>query len=128
MRHATCTLYPVPYDMVQLEQIHKYFHRGEGHEVHALRGVNLEIGAGEFVTVIGSNGAGKSTLLNCIAAVHPVDGGRILLGGRDVTSLSVDRRAAWIGRVFQNPLDGTAGSLSIEQNMSLALLRGRPRG
>jgi putative ABC transport system ATP-binding protein len=114
--------------MVQLEQIHKYFHRGEGHEVHALRGVNLEIGAGEFVTVIGSNGAGKSTLLNCIAGVHPLDGGRIMLGGRDVTGLSVDRRAAWIGRVFQNPLDGTAGNLSIEQNMSLALLRGRPRG
>jgi putative ABC transport system ATP-binding protein len=114
--------------MVRLEQIHKYFHRGEAHEVHALRGVNLEIGAGEFVTVIGSNGAGKSTLLNCIAGVQPVDGGRILLGGRDVTNLSVDRRAAWIGRVFQNPLDGTAGNLSIEQNMSLALLRGRSRG
>src|SRR5947199_10677222 len=114
--------------MIQLEQIHKYFHRGEGHAVHALRGIDLRLDAGEFVTVIGSNGAGKSTLLNCIAGIYLADGGRILLGGRDVTRLTVDRRAAWIGRVFQNPLDGTAGNLSIEQNMTLALLRGRRKG
>ena len=113
--------------MLQLEQIHKYFHRGEGHEVHALRGVDLRLDAGEFVTLIGSNGAGKSTLLSCIAGVFSVDGGHIRLGARDVTGLPAHQRAAWIGRVFQNPLEGTAGNLSIEQNMALALLRGRSK-
>jgi putative ABC transport system ATP-binding protein len=114
--------------LIKLEQIHTYFHQGEGHEVHALRGIDLEIGAGEFVTLIGSNGAGKSALLNCIAGVHPITSGRILLGGRDVTGLDASQRAAWIGRVFQNPLEGTAGSMSIAQNMALALLRGRRKG
>jgi putative ABC transport system ATP-binding protein len=114
--------------MIEINQLHKYFHRGEGHEVHALRGIDLQIGAGEFVTLIGSNGAGKSTLLNCVAGALPADGGQIVLGRRDVTALDASRRAAWIGRVFQNPLDGTAGSLSIEQNLALALLRGRRRG
>jgi putative ABC transport system ATP-binding protein len=114
--------------MIQLEQLHKFFHRGEGHQVHALRGVDLVLGAGEFVTLIGSNGSGKSTLLNCLAGTYPIDEGRIVLGGRDVTRLPADRRAAWISRVFQNPLDGTAANLSIEQNMALALLRGRPKG
>jgi putative ABC transport system ATP-binding protein len=113
--------------MIRLEQIHKYFHRGEGNEVHALRGIDLTIGAGEFVTVIGSNGAGKSTLLNCIAGVYSIEEGRILLGERDSTRLGVAQRAASIGRVFQNPLDGTAANLSIEQNMTLALLRGSPK-
>ncbi|HEX5689618.1 MAG TPA: ATP-binding cassette domain-containing protein [Roseiflexaceae bacterium] len=121
---------PIPdtYAMIKLERIHKYFHRGEGNEVHALRGVDLAIGAGEFVTVIGSNGAGKSTLLNCIAGVYPIDEGRMLLGERDATGLDAAQRAAWIGRVFQNPLDGTAANLSIEQNLALALLRGRTKG
>jgi putative ABC transport system ATP-binding protein len=114
--------------MIKIEQLHKYFNRGEGHEIHALRGVDLLVGAGEFVTLIGSNGAGKSTLLNCIAGALPADGGRIVLGGRDVTALDASRRAAWIGRVFQNPLDGTAGTLSIEQNLALALRRGHSRG
>ena len=114
--------------MIELKQIHKYFHRGEGHEVHALRGIDLRISTGEFVTLIGSNGAGKSTLLNCLAGTYGVDSGRILLSQRDVTGMPANRRAAWIGRVFQNPLDGSAGNLSIEQNMALALLRGRPKG
>jgi putative ABC transport system ATP-binding protein len=113
--------------MLQLTHVHKYFHRGEGHEVHALRGIDLAIGAGEFVTVIGSNGAGKSTLLNAIAGIYPLDAGRIRLGEQDLTGLDIARRAAWIGRVFQNPLDGTAANLSIEQNMVLAQLRGRPK-
>lgn len=113
--------------MIQIKQLHKYFHRGEGHEIHALRGIDLLIGAGEFVTLIGSNGAGKSTLLSCIAGALPIDSGQVLLGGRDVTALDASQRAAWIGRVFQNPLDGTAGNLSIEQNLALALLRGRPK-
>ena len=114
--------------MIKLERIHKYFHRGEGNEIHASRRVDLTIGAGEFVTVIGSNGAGKSTLLNCVAGVHPIDEGRIVLGERDATGLDAAQRATWIGRVFQNPLDGTAANLSIEQNLALALLRGRPKG
>jgi putative ABC transport system ATP-binding protein len=114
--------------MIEIEQLHKYFNRGEGHEIHALRGIDLRVGAGEFVTLIGSNGAGKSTLLNCIAGALSADGGRIILGGRDVTALDASRRAVWIGRVFQNPLDGTAGALSIEQNLALALRRGQPRG
>lgn len=114
--------------MLRLEQVHIYFHRGEGNEVHALRGIDLALAAGEFVTVIGSNGAGKSTLLNSIAGAFPVDSGRIVLGDRDVTRLHASQRAAWIGRVFQNPLEGTAGSLSIEQNMALALTRGQRRG
>lgn len=114
--------------MIQLRNIHKFFHRGEGHEVHALRGIDLDIGPGEFVTLIGTNGAGKSTLLNTIAGVYAPDEGSISIGGRDVTRQQEHQRASLIGRVFQNPLDGTAGSLTIEQNMALALRRGHRRG
>lgn len=114
--------------MIQLRDIHKFFHRGEGHEVHALRGIDLDIGAGEFVTLIGTNGAGKSTLLNTIAGVYAPDEGTIAIDGRDVTRQQEHQRAGLIGRVFQNPLDGTAGSLTIEQNMALALRRGQRRG
>ncbi len=109
--------------MIQLRNIHKFFHRGEGHEVHALRGIDLDIGEGEFVALIGPNGAGKSTLLNVIAGVYAPDEGTIAIGGRDVTRQQEHQRASMIGRVFQNPLDGTAGSLTIEQNMALALRR-----
>ncbi len=114
--------------MIQLRNIHKFFHRGEGHEVHALRGIDLDIADGEFVTLIGTNGAGKSTLLNTIAGVYGPDEGSIAIAGRDVTKQQEHQRAAVIGRVFQNPLDGTAGSLTIEQNMALALRRGQVRG
>jgi putative ABC transport system ATP-binding protein len=114
--------------MIELRGIHKFFHRGEGHEVHALRGIDLDIGAGEFVTLIGTNGAGKSTLLNTIAGVYSPDEGTIAITGRDVTRQQEHQRAGLIGRVFQNPLDGTAGSLTIEQNMALALRRGQRRG
>ena len=114
--------------MIQLHGIHKFFNRGEGHEIHALRGVDLELAEGEFVTVIGSNGAGKSTLLNTVAGVYTPDQGSVVIGGRDVTRLQEHQRASMIGRVFQNPLDGTAGSLTIEQNMALALQRGQRRG
>lgn len=111
--------------MIELQGIHKYFHRGEGHQVHALRGIDLRIEAGEFVTIIGSNGAGKSTLLNLIAGVFTPERGRILVAGRDVTQQAEHQRAAWIGRVFQNPLDGTSGALTVEQNLVLALRRGQ---
>ena len=114
--------------MLQLEQVHKYFYRGEGNQIHALRGIDLSLETGEFVTLIGSNGAGKSTLLNCIAGTFPIENGRITLGQHDLTTLSASQRATWIGRVFQNPLEGSAGSLSIEQNMALALGRGQRRG
>lgn len=114
--------------MIQLRGIHKFFNRGQGHEVHALRGIDLDVAEGEFVTLIGTNGAGKSTLLNAIAGVYAPDEGSITIDGRNVTRLQEHQRAGLIGRVFQNPLDGTAGSLTIEQNMALALRRGQRRG
>jgi putative ABC transport system ATP-binding protein len=114
--------------MIHVRDVHKWFNRGEGHAVHALRGMDLQVLPGEFVTIIGSNGAGKSTLLNTVAGVYPPDQGSITIAGRDVTHLQEHQRAHLIGRVFQNPLDGTAGSLTIEQNMALALRRGLGRG
>ncbi len=114
--------------MIRLENLNKRFNRGGVNEVIALDGVDLHIRAGDFVSVIGSNGAGKSSLLNCLSGTHPVDAGRIHMGGRDVTAWSEHRRAAFIGRVFQDPLVGTCASLSIEQNLSLAIRRGRGRG
>ncbi|GIV96566.1 MAG: ABC transporter ATP-binding protein [Herpetosiphonaceae bacterium] len=114
--------------MIELQGIQKYFNRGEPHEVHALRNINLQIAHGEFVTVIGSNGAGKSTILNIIAGVYAPDDGKVEIDGRDVTRLPEYRRAAFVGRVFQNPLDGTAGSMTVEQNLALALRRGERRG
>jgi putative ABC transport system ATP-binding protein len=114
--------------MLRLQGIHKYFHRGEENEAHVLRGVDLALAPGEFVTLIGSNGSGKSTLLNCIAGTLPIEGGQILLDERPVTAQGAHQRAAWVGRVFQNPLEGTAGNLSVEQNLALALRRGHRRG
>ena len=110
--------------MITLQAIEKAFNRGQSHEVRALRGLSLAIAPGEWVTVIGTNGAGKSTLLNTIAGVYLPDRGTVQIQGRDVTSWGEHRRAAMIGRVFQNPLDGTAGTLTIEQNLALALRRG----
>jgi len=84
--------------------------------------------AGEFVTVIGGNGAGKSTMLNCVAGVYPVDSGKIWIDGTDVTALPEFKRAKYIGRVFQDPMMGTAATMQIEENLALAARRGRPRG
>lgn len=114
--------------MIAASGLQKAFNRGSVDEVRALRGVNLRMDAGEFVTVIGSNGAGKSTLLNVLAGVYPPDGGRIEIDGRDVTAQDEHDRAAWIGRVFQNPLDGTATALTVEENLALAVQRGEGRG
>ena len=114
--------------MIRLEGLSKRFNRGGVNEVVALDGIDLHVRAGDFVSVIGSNGAGKSSLLNCLSGTHPIDAGRIFMGGRDVTLWPEHRRAAFIGRVFQDPLVGTCASLSIEQNLSLAIRRGRARG
>jgi putative tryptophan/tyrosine transport system ATP-binding protein len=106
----------------------KTFHPGSVNATPALRDVDLTVQPGEFVTVIGGNGAGKSTLLNAIAGVFALDAGSVRVAGRDCTALSEDRRAAWIGRVFQDPLAGTAPNLTLEQNLAMALLRGGRRG
>ena len=114
--------------MIVLEAMSKYFHRGGVNQVLALDAIDLTIGQGDFITVIGSNGAGKSTLLNCLAGTFPQDCGRLLLNGTNISAWPEHKRARWMGRVFQNPLTGTCASLSVEQNMALALKRGARRG
>ncbi len=114
--------------MLTLTGITKTFNPGGADPVTALAGVSLAIEKGDFITLIGSNGAGKSTLLNCLAGVFFPDAGSIILDGRDITVLPEYARAAFLGRVFQDPLQGTCASLSIEQNLALAALRGKPRG
>lgn len=111
--------------MLNITHLHQTFHPGEVNEVRALRGIDLTIPRGEFVTVIGSNGAGKSTLFNAIAGVYPPTSGAIVVDGTDVTHWPEHTRARLIGRVFQDPLMGTAASMSIAQNLTLALLRGK---
>ncbi|MBA7503945.1 Methionine import ATP-binding protein MetN 2 [subsurface metagenome] len=115
--------------LLQLRSVRKVFARSTIDEVTALYGINLDIYPDDFVTIIGSNGAGKSTLLNIIAGVFPPEmGGKVIIGGEDVTDLSEYKHATYVGRVWQEPHVGTAGKLTIEENLSLALLRGRPRG
>src|SRR5215813_1321533 len=114
--------------MLELGQISKTFNPGTINEVRSLREVSLSIEDGSFVTVIGTNGSGKSTLLNAVAGTFFVDSGSIHVGGRDVTRWPEHRRASLIGRVFQNPFSGTAPSMSIAENLSLAARRGRSRG
>jgi len=113
---------------IQLADIRKVFSRGTVDEVRALNGIDLDIYKGDFITVIGSNGAGKSTLLNVIAGVFPPErGGRIIINGKDVTDLPEYKKAAHVGRVWQQPEVGTARNLSIEENLSMAMLRGKKR-
>ncbi len=115
--------------ILELRNVSKVFSRGTMDEVMALDGVNLNVYDQDFVTVIGSNGAGKSTLLNIVAGVFPPErGGKVIINGDDVTNLEEHRRAAYVGRVWQEPEVGTARKLSIEENLSLALLRGQVRG
>ena len=113
--------------MLKLENIRKTFNPGTVNEKVALNGLNLEMKAGDFVTVIGGNGAGKSTMLNAIAGVWSVDSGRILIDGVDVTNLPEFKRAKFIGRVFQDPMMGTAATMQIEENLALAARRGKAR-
>ena len=112
---------------LELKDIHKTFNPGTINEKVALDGLNLQLNEGDFVTIIGGNGAGKSTMLNAIAGVWSVDQGTILIDGNDVTSLQEHRRARFLGRVFQDPMTGTAATMSIEENMAIAARRGRGR-
>lgn len=114
--------------MLELNNVCKTFNAGTINEKVALRGVNLKLEEGDFVTVIGGNGAGKSTMLNAIAGVWPVDDGSIIIDGINVTGLPDFKRAKLIGRVFQDPMTGTAATMQIEENLALANRRGLRRG
>lgn len=114
--------------MLNVQSISKTFFPGTVNEKRALRNLSLHLKDGDFVTVIGSNGAGKSTLLNAVSGRLPMDSGDILIDGKSVRRMPDYRRAKYIGRVFQDPMAGTAPDLTIEQNLSLALLRGKSRG
>ena len=113
--------------MLKIENVIKVFNPGTINEKVALNGLNLHLKEGEFVTVIGGNGAGKSTMLNAVAGVWEVDAGRILIDDVDITHLPEYKRAKYIGRVFQDPMMGTAATMQIEENMALAARRGKPR-
>ena len=114
--------------MLEIKNIWKTFNANTVNEKVALRGVSLTLNDGEFVTVIGGNGAGKSTLMNAVAGVYPVDQGSITIDGVDVTHLPEHKRAPYIGRVFQDPMMGTAATMQIEENLALAARRGQGRG
>src|SRR5262245_61554538 len=114
--------------MLQIQGAFKTFNPGTPNEVRALRGIDLSIEEGSFVIVIGSNGSGKSTLLSAIAGGFLLDSGSLTLEGKTITTWPEHRRAAFIGRVFQNPFSGTAPSMSIAENFALAARRGQPRG
>lgn len=113
--------------MLEIQNVSKTFNAGTVNEKTALNGLNLKLNEGDFVTVIGGNGAGKSTMLNAVAGVWPIDEGKILIDGIDVTKLSEHQRAAYIGRVFQDPMTGTAATMQIEENLALAARRGKRR-
>ena len=114
--------------MLELKGIYKTFNPGSVNEKRALNGIDLVLEEGDFVTIIGGNGAGKSTLLNAIAGVWPIDEGSIHLAGQDVTAVPEHKRAALLGRVFQDPMTGTAANMQIEENLALAARRGKKRG
>ena len=109
--------------MLKLENIHLTFNPGTVNEKKALEGLNLELEKGDFVTILGSNGAGKSTLFNTIAGTYRPDAGKVYLDGKDITSLPDFKRSKDIGRLFQDPLKGTAPNMTIEENLALAYLR-----
>ena len=113
--------------MLKLENIRKTFNPGTINEKTALKGINLTLNEGDFCTVIGGNGSGKSTLLNMIAGVYPVDCGKIIIDGNDITNLPEYKRAKFLGRVFQDPMTGTAANMEIEENLAIAKRRGEKR-
>lgn len=106
--------------MLEIKNVYKTFNAGTVNEKVALKGLDLTLEDGDFVTVIGGNGAGKSTMLNAVAGVWPVDMGKIIIDGKDVTRLSEHQRAKYIGRVFQDPMMGTAATMQIDENLALA--------
>lgn len=114
--------------MLELTNLHKVFNYGKINENYVLKGINLSLEKGDFVTIIGSNGAGKSTLLNIIAGTYFPEIGQVKIGGQVVTKWKVNKRASLVGRVFQDPLMGTASEMTIEENLSLAYMRGKRRG
>ena len=114
--------------MLEVNNIYKTFNPGTVNEKLALDGLSLKLKEGDFVTVIGGNGAGKSTLLNALAGVWFVDEGQIIIDGKDVTKVPEHKRAAYLGRVFQDPMMGTAATMGIDENMALAMRRGKSRG
>lgn len=114
--------------MLEIRNIYKTFNKGTINEKKALDGVNLNLNSGDFVTIIGGNGAGKSTTLNAIAGTWLVDDGNIIVDGTDITRLPEHKRAIYLGRVFQDPMTGTAATMSIEENMAIAARRGEHRG
>lgn len=113
--------------MLDIKNVTKIFNPGTVNEKLALDGINLTLNEGDFVTVIGGNGAGKSTMLNMVAGVYPVDEGQIIIDGVDVTKLPEYKRAKYLGRVFQDPMTGTAASMQIDENLALAARRGIAR-
>lgn len=114
--------------VLEIQNLHQIFEQGTVNENHVLKGIDLTIESGEFITIIGGNGAGKSTLLNSIAGAIPTETGTILLNGQDITKRSVIKRSKSISRVFQDPKLGTAVRLTVEENLALALKRGKSRG
>lgn len=114
--------------MLELKGVYKTFNPGSITEKKALQGIDLKLNDGDFVTIIGGNGAGKSTLLNAIAGVWPIDEGNIRIDSQDVTAMPEHKRAALLGRVFQDPMTGTASNMQIEENLALAARRGKKRG
>ena len=113
--------------MLEIKNVSKTFNPGTVNAKTALNGLNLTLNDGDFVTVIGGNGAGKSTMLNAVAGTIQVDTGSIILDGRDITRLPEFKRAAYLGRVFQDPMMGTAATMQIEENLALADRRGKRR-
>ena len=114
--------------MLKVVNLRKTFDKGLVTEKEVLKGISLELNEGDFVTVIGSNGAGKSTLLNAIAGTFSIDDGKVYIDNVDVTKMSEYKRASYIGRVFQDPMVGTAADMWIEENLALANRRGNKRG
>ncbi|MBO5278551.1 MAG: ABC transporter ATP-binding protein [Lachnospiraceae bacterium] len=114
--------------MLELRNVYKTFNIGTINEKKALQDLNLHLNPKDFVTVIGGNGAGKSTMLNMIAGVYPIDSGMIILDGQDITNKPEYKRAAMLGRVFQDPMRGTAAGMEIQENLAMAYRRGKRRG
>ena len=113
--------------MLKVKGVYKTFNPGTVNEKHALNGIDLHLEEGDFVTVIGGNGSGKSTMLNMIAGVYPVDCGEIIIGGESVTKYPEHKRAKYLGRVFQDPMNGTAADMQIIENLALSARRGKKR-